>query len=166
MLSKEEWRAKEEKYKGIPEKYVLIYKFADNDKKMTQFAYDYAKKNNCEIVIVQSSLKNADGAKVVRDASPGEFLWLIDNAQCVVTNSFHGTAFSILFEKEFYSEANVARGTRIKEVLRLYGLEGQLMLDGVKAGGNSSESRDKVSEHIDFYRNNAFEYLDRIVGKN
>jgi len=166
LLSKEEWRAKEEKYKGIPEKYVLIYKFADNDKKMTQFAYDYAKKNNCEIVIVQSSLKNADGAKVVRDASPGEFLWLIDNAQCVVTNSFHGTAFSILFEKEFYSEANVARGTRIKEVLRLYGLEGQLMLDGVKAGRAVSESRDKVSEHISFYRTNAFEYLDRIVGKN
>ena len=103
LLSKEEWREKEEKYKGIPEKYVLIYKFADNDKKMTQFAYDYAKRNNCEIVIVQSSLKNADGAKVVRDASPGEFLWLIDNAQCVVTNSFHGTAFSILFGKEFYS---------------------------------------------------------------
>ena len=76
------------------------------------------------------------------------------------------SSFSILFEKEFYSEANVARGTRIKEVLRLYGLEGQLMLDGVKAGRAVSESRDKVSEHISFYRTNAFEYLDRIVGKN
>ena len=32
-----------------------------------------------------------------------EWLWLIEHANCVITNTFHGTVFSILFQKRFVS---------------------------------------------------------------
>lgn len=42
------------------------------------------------------------GIKVIYDMTPDVFLNLIDNASYVFTNSFHGTAFSIIFRKNFY----------------------------------------------------------------
>ena len=39
----------------------------------------------------------------VRDAGPLEFLKIINGAQFVLTSSFHGTCFSIIFQKDFYS---------------------------------------------------------------
>ena len=39
----------------------------------------------------------------ISDASPLEFLSLINNAKVVVSNSFHATAFSIILNKDFYT---------------------------------------------------------------
>jgi hypothetical protein len=36
-------------------------------------------------------------------SGPGEFLWYIKNADLIFTNSFHGTVFSVLFERPFYT---------------------------------------------------------------
>ena len=37
------------------------------------------------------------------DKDPGEFLWLLRNSKFVITSSFHGTVFAIIFRKPFYS---------------------------------------------------------------
>ena len=50
------------------------------------------------------------------DLGPKEFLYYMDNAEFIVTNSFHGTVFSILFEKRFYSVYK--SDTRKDELLR------------------------------------------------
>ena len=46
-------------------------------------------------------MKNYSGTINILDAGPSEFLWLIANASCMVTNSFHGTAFSINLQPHF-----------------------------------------------------------------
>jgi hypothetical protein len=129
LLSGEEWR---NLYKNnIPnnkcDKYVLCY-FFDEPKpeiisKITEFAFT----RNLKIKVLFSSnvsfVKN--GAECV-DAGPWEFLQLVDNAQYVFTNSFHGCAFSILFKKEFiafgrkHSEA-VKQTSRIATLLEQVG---------------------------------------------
>ena len=49
---------------------------------------------------------------------------MIANSSMVVTDSFHGTVFSILFHRDFYSIVNVARGgTRFSSLLCPLGLE-------------------------------------------
>lgn len=51
-------------------------------------------------------------------------------AEYVVTDSFHGTAFSILFNKQFVVVGNKQRGMeRFKSILKLFGLEDRLVLD-------------------------------------
>lgn len=60
----------------------------------------------------------------------GQWLAMIKNASVIVTDSFHGTVFSILFEKEFYAISNQGRGyTRLAWLLQQLGLEDRLMRD-------------------------------------
>ena len=67
--------------------------------------------------IIKSADKNAT-------LSVEDWLSMIANSSMVVTDSFHGTVFSILFHKEFYSIVNVARGgTRFASLLSPLGLE-------------------------------------------
>lgn len=68
-------------------------------------------------VIIKSADKNAT-------LSVEDWLSMIANSSMVVTDSFHGTVFSILFHREFYSIVNIARGgTRFASLLSSLGLE-------------------------------------------
>lgn len=46
------------------------------------------------------------GVKRIVTAGPAEFLWLVQHAECVITNSFHGTVFSVLFKRPFHVALN------------------------------------------------------------
>ena len=60
---------------------------------------------------------------------PAEFLWLIQHAESVVTNSFHGTALSVIFQKPLRVVYPTGRITRIKELLERFQLT-HLLLSG------------------------------------
>ena len=71
-------------------------------------------------VIIKSADKNAT-------LSVENWLSMIANSSMVVTDSFHGTVFSILFHREFYSIVNIERGgTRFSSLLCPLGLEYQM----------------------------------------
>jgi hypothetical protein len=80
-------------------------------------------KNKGLNVIIKSADKNAT-------LSVEEWLSMIANASMVVTDSFHGTVFSILFHRNFYSIVNAERGgTRFKSLLSPLGLDYRLVDD-------------------------------------
>lgn len=58
-------------------------------------------------------------------ASPLQFLGLIQNAEAVVTNSFHATAFSLIFNRDIFVNTNIPRAERIKDLLQMAGIEGR-----------------------------------------
>lgn len=61
------------------------------------------KKLNKKVVILTPEWpKRVTGFENIIDAGPVDFLLLIKNATLVCTNSFHGTALSICFRKDFY----------------------------------------------------------------
>lgn len=58
-------------------------------------------------------------------------MWLsaLRTAEYVITDSFHGTVFSILFHKKFIVVANEYRGlTRLQSLLKMFGLENRLIM--------------------------------------
>lgn len=57
-----------------------------------------------------------------RIGSPEEFLWYVKHASFVMTNSFHGTVFSVLFEKPFATILHKETGNRVSELLDKLGL--------------------------------------------
>lgn len=61
------------------------------------------------------------GNNMIFDAGPSEFLTYIRDAKMVITNSFHGTVFSILFQKKFYSVYK--ENGRIDNLLGFLGLQ-------------------------------------------
>ena len=110
---------------GIPEKYILAYilHIPKNGNKLMKWL---RKETGLPVVLLDSSgavgmvIKND---MIVRDAGPREFVYLFDNAECVVTTSFHGTSFSLIFEKEFYPIVNPDLPSRILNILKKVGIQ-------------------------------------------
>lgn len=96
LLDKEQWNEIVSD-KVFNEKYVLVYDF-ENSYTVKDFAKQYAKKNNVKIY---SLYKNDYCDKCFEDYGPDVFLSLIKNASFIISNSFHATAFSIIYEKQF-----------------------------------------------------------------
>jgi Coenzyme F420-reducing hydrogenase, beta subunit len=60
-------------------------------------------------------------------ADAGEFIGLIEGAEYVITNSFHGTVFSILYEKPFVSMLHSDTGSRTVDLLTELGLQSHIL---------------------------------------
>lgn len=66
--------------------------------------------------------------KQIYDAGPAEFIGWIQNAKYVVTDSFHGTVFSLIFGRQFYSYiANERTSSRIINLLTMAGLKKRII---------------------------------------
>lgn len=83
---------------------------------------------------VKRVLRSHKNIHLIRDAvSPCDFVSLIKYASYVVTDSFHGTAFSIIYEKPFFSVGeldevgNLRRDSRICNILEELGLENRFI---------------------------------------
>lgn len=127
MLSADEW-IKLLNLKGSKKLYVFVYQLNAN-KDMLNFAVRIAKDNKLELVILSAvKLKNI-GFKhtIVKNCKPEHFLELIKNAKYVVTDSFHGTAFSFNFNKNIYVFNPPKYSTRLISILKLFGAEFRLI---------------------------------------
>jgi hypothetical protein len=97
------------------------------------------------------------GLYTIWDAGPQEFLWLIQNATFVCTNSFHGTALSIAFEREFLVlEKFDGRDDRKLTILSKLGLESRMVSE-------CAEANDKLNDKIDYARVNAILKKERFL---
>lgn len=96
----------------------------------------------------------------------GQWLAMFYHATMLVTDSFHGTVFSILFGKEFYTLGNPNRGnTRIKGLLELLGLENRMLSD-MEPDESRSAAIDwpKVYSRLNVERNKSLEFLSKALG--
>lgn len=79
------------------ENYILIYGYSFSDTEI-RIIKKFANQRNLKLVSVGVYLAWTD---LQIPASPDEFLGLVKNANYVVTSTFHGTVFSIIFNKQF-----------------------------------------------------------------
>lgn len=115
LLPKDEWRAFQSKYKTA-KPYILVYAIYW-DKALNAQLKELHLKTRLPIISIQSSFRNIYSNKVLSDVGPAEFLWLVDHAEAVITSSFHGTAFSIIFNKKFSAVVNPKAKSRIESLL-------------------------------------------------
>lgn len=113
--------------KLVNEKYLFVYGMM-GDKTVNEVAERMSKELDLEIVSINSSevFKNKN-VKLFNNASPEQFVSLIKHASFVVTNSFHGTAFSILFNKDFLTIPHKSRSSRMVSLLKNLKLEGRIV---------------------------------------
>ena len=128
LLPKEVW----EKLSIMPVikgKYILVYKITKADQ-LIRFAKDLAKKTGLPIIYIPNDLKSGIVGSLKLSVGPREWLGYIHNAEYVVTNSFHGTVFSILFGKKFFAEVSdkVNPSTsRLMTLLSMFGFEDRII---------------------------------------
>lgn len=129
LLTPDEWRkiAAEPRIKG---KYILCYQVQRNPR-MQEVVDTLRRKTGYPVVSVcNSSIKWIKSDHTFFDVSPEEFIGLYDNAAVVVSASFHGTAFGVLFGKPTYALVKKTRGSRIRELLDLFRLEAFCLAEG------------------------------------
>ena len=106
-----------------------------------------------------------DGNRIYNDEpfpSVDDWIRNLNRACFVVTDSFHGTVFSILFNKQFVSIGNASRGlSRFQSLLGMFGLESRLV-------GDASEADVSVllGNEIDFDNVNAVLAVKRSLSLN
>ena len=94
LYEKEKWVSVSQKPKtNFPKKYVATYFLSEATESQKRNIEKYASDNGLEVVDILGKYANYIG--------PAEFLYTIANADFVFTDSFHGTAFSIIFRKNF-----------------------------------------------------------------
>lgn len=98
-----EWRILIEKSIRPKKPYILLY-LVQNKKRTLEYARQLAKNNGWEIKYINISPYHVLGVDNIRSATPTEFLWLVDNAELVITGSYHGLSLSINFSKPVYYE--------------------------------------------------------------
>lgn len=137
LLECEEWdqMASEQLYESP---YILCY-FLGNNADTWHHVYRVSLKTNLPVKVIPVFARDVNrGYDVVAGVGPREFIALIRNASVVCTDSFHGTLFSIIYEKPFYvytrfSDKDVkSQNSRIYNILHLLGLETRLVVDKTK----------------------------------
>lgn len=130
LLRKEEWQSLIGN-KSCSERYALCY-FLGDDVKGREIAKEYAKRNKLKLKampFLNGEIRKCDlgyGDERVINASPEEFVELIQNAEIIFTDSFHATAFSLLFERQFFvfeRSYQSSMGSRIESLTELFGVQ-------------------------------------------
>lgn len=117
------WRKLETPPSVCPEKdYVLCYFLGNMTSEYDKWIKKYAQKEKLEI-IEMADIQNLEQYS----ADPKEFLWFVEHAKVVFSDSFHGIVFSILFHVPFVAFQRVEDGaslfSRVSSLLRLTALE-------------------------------------------
>lgn len=112
------------KFRIIEDKYILVYVAqAINKLELNRIVKEIANKDGLKIVFIGTYRSKCDCDFHIKDMDPGDFLSLIYNAEYVISNSFHATMFSLIYNKQFIAILPKENGNRISEILELTNLE-------------------------------------------
>lgn len=125
LLQQEDWR----RIQRLPaEKDYILLHWTERNDSMARYALTLAQQSNKKLI--QTSLPSRNGqdrrALIHADGGPAEFLGYIQNASCVVTNSFHAAAFSVLLEKQFIAFRHSSYNSRLSGLTEKLGLQARL----------------------------------------
>lgn len=146
-------------------KYILVYKLDDNELLESAVTKTYEREKLPVINISPSKLLVNIPHKWKHNIGPSEFVELIRNAEIVVTNSFHGTVFSLLYQKKVIVVPHFNRNERIINLLKSVNAEQFLVSseDDVARILDSYLDYDEISTSIHDIREHGMMYLQRCI---
>lgn len=154
LLSKEQWAKVAEPKSDNSGKYILFYNLL-NKPESVHFAEKLSKETGLPIKELNKKMSFSHlGRRYISTASVNRFLRLVQDAEYVVSNSFHGVAMSLVFQKQFFAVGMGEKANRVKSLLNSAGIEGFYVEDA-----HLSPLR---LNHIDY--NKVAEKLEAIIG--
>ncbi len=164
QLKSEKWERVRKK--GVEKKpYILVYTVL-GQYHLFEEAKKFSEKTGLTIIYLNDMVLGREKGLSYRMAvSPEEFVGYFAEAKYVFTNSFHGTAFSIIYHKQFLVEIEAVgrRNIRSEELLGMLDLSSRVL------GGNDADidmpiNWNDVDNKIQSERKKSFNYLKHICG--
>ena len=148
--------------------YILCY-FVSDPAEAAPYALALSRRTGWPIVQLAGARRKIEGAsEIVFDAGPREFLGLFRHASAVVTNSFHGAAFSLQFRKNFFTsmsprERSEPTFSRIYSLLSRLGCADRIIGLDTTAPVEAAMDYDKVYQRLDEARTDSLAYLKAAI---
>lgn len=143
--------------------YILVYSFSEWDEYGTLFR-DYAAKKKLPILAIGRKCSWADIS--IENAGFTEWVSSFKNADIVITDSFHGTVFSIKHSKEFILLARINKTEKILSLLKEIGID-KAFFDGncnvEKYLENNKIDYSRVESRVRVIINDSLNYLKQSI---
>lgn len=150
LLHRNEWEKLCRGKRIVKEKYILLFILHDNASTV-EFAEKLSNNSNFKLISISNSIKRVGSSKKVKGCGPEEFLKLIRDAEYVITDSFHASAMSIIFNKKLYiglKEGNLASlNTRIDTLAKKFQLRDRIIRKGMTI--NESMNFDYINNQLE-----------------
>ena len=165
LLNIGQWR-KASRTVAIKKEYVLVY-YIDEIAECVEYARKVADKHGWQVVMMSNTSSRFPGIdQNIPFCGPAQFLWLFEHASYVVTNSFHGTAFSVNFNRPFISVIKRNSPQRAQTLLQNVGLSERLLTDIVQVDNLPEKiDWDTVNAKLDILRQDSTNYLIEAIEK-
>ena len=166
LITKDEWKEYVANEIRTNEKYVLIYTLSGS-KYIYELAMNIASRidKHCKVINIKSNFipEKDDKIEHLYQVGPKEWVGLMLNAAYVVTDSFHGTAFSINFNIPFSTLLNPSSNmnSRVLSILEITDLKDRIIYDdGSKAiPQNLNIDYQEVNKTINKWRKKSEDFI-------
>lgn len=166
LIDKEKWKSLLSLRCKINKPYILVYCLENSNKEFIDIVNCIINKLGLCVICNQKSFFKSrrfiNTIKTFGSSGPDEFLSYLLHAEFVVTNSFHGTAFSIIFNKKFICVPHLTLGSRMTDLLKKFGLSERIV-------ENKNQINDELisfdinyvdaENKIKFYKEKSFAFL-------
>lgn len=169
LLKAKDW----EKIEGnviLPDKYLLLYFLDEPNIHCFEQLNRIIEESGLPVLALPYRFPLFDRISNINyiDAGPSEFLTLIHNAEVVLTDSFHGTVFSINFNKNFYTfnrqyGSNQSQASRIVDLLNLLGLPEHFIKSEGCIKWDAYIDYNKTNKKLEILREKSEKYLIKAV---
>ncbi len=150
-------------------KYLLVYIVTIKPcNYVLELARHIARQRNLQIIRICRDAypeHSGDDIQEIMTAGPSDFVGLFSKADFVVTNSFHGTVFSINFSKPFYSviKKHHSTNSRLTSILKKLNLEDRIVSVGSSFPDISDIDYNITFERLEEERMHSVDYLNKAI---
>ncbi|MBP3354251.1 MAG: polysaccharide pyruvyl transferase family protein [Bacteroidales bacterium] len=147
------------------DKYVLVYQIHAN-KDIEEYAKKFAKEKGLKLIRIFPLLHQIfRGGRLAYLPNISQFLSYIKNAEYVVTDSFHGTSFSLIFNTQFINVlAKVNINSRIYSLLKILGIEDRIVTEKFDFSiADRKIEYNAINKKIDDLREKSYYILKTII---
>jgi len=169
LIAPHEWEALLGHPFSGPSEYILLYTMETNNYQLLESVRYLAERCHMQVIHLSWGIRKRQGIDyIINNAGPLEFIELIKNASYVCTNSFHGAAFSIIFNKPFLVVPHKSRNIRIVSLLEKLELTSQMVTDNHSlyqlVERNLEYDTNKATRLIHNAIDSSFDFLQTTVG--
>lgn len=162
LIEPEQWKS----MTYIPKynNYILVYD-QENSKAIKEIALYMSNKMNKKVIAFKDLYPRHYADIQIRYADPIDFISLIANADLVITNSFHCSAFSILFEKDFFviPRTHQKVNSRMSDLLQRLNITGHMFSNIESVKDTAPIDYTKVKKLLERPKNISKEYIQEVL---
>lgn len=151
----------------VGQPYIFVYTLYPNAE-LDKYVEHLSREKNLPVVTINPRSSYYNELTPRSYADPADFVRLIRGASYVVTNSFHGTAFSVNFSKNVTTFKGGARNSRITDLLSKLGLGDRAVSTYEEALRNSTdiEAYPEAQKRLSEAREHSISFINKALRRD